>query len=206
MLTMRIKLLNGLDRLVAMALAALVLGTSLAFGGGVWWARPVVAGLTFALVLAWMGRVALAGPWRVLKSPLTALGSMALALAVVQMLPLPSGLVERVSCSSDARVSYARLTEPGYDKLREAGCTHVAGIRRLFLEHFDAEETQQLASLLSRLPGATSEGECTVGEDSRDGDQPPAHAGGRLGPVHVRLVDADGGQDAPRGHGGRHGD
>jgi DNA-binding MarR family transcriptional regulator len=85
-----------------------------------------------------------------------------------------SGLVERVSCSNDARVSYARLTEPGYDKLRKAGCTHVAGIRRLFLEHFDAEETQQLASLLSRLPGATSEGECTVGEDSRDGDRPHA--------------------------------
>jgi DNA-binding MarR family transcriptional regulator len=85
-----------------------------------------------------------------------------------------SGLVERVSCSNDARVSYARLTETGYNKLREAGCTHVAGIRRLFLEHFDAQETEQLASLLSRLPGATSEGECTVDEASQDGDDPHA--------------------------------
>jgi DNA-binding MarR family transcriptional regulator len=83
-----------------------------------------------------------------------------------------SGLVERVSCSNDARVSYARLTEQGYEKLREAGCTHVAGISRLFLEYFDAEETEHLASLLSRLPGATSEGECTVGEASQDGDEP----------------------------------
>ena len=85
-----------------------------------------------------------------------------------------NGLVERVSCSNDARVSYARLTEPGYEKLREAGCTHVAGIRRLFLEHFDTEETEQLALLLSRLPGATSEGECTVGEAGPGDDPAPA--------------------------------
>src|SRR5947209_16827899 len=53
-----------------------------------------------------------------------------------------SGLVERVSCSNDARVSYARLTDKGYEKLRDAGYTHVAGIRRLFLEHFNADETE----------------------------------------------------------------
>ena len=97
MLTLRIKLLNGLDRLLAVTLAALVLGTSLAFGGAVWWARPVIVGLAFATVLAWLGRAALAGPWRVLKSPLTGLGSMAVLLGVVQLLPLPAGIVERVS-------------------------------------------------------------------------------------------------------------
>ena len=73
-----------------------------------------------------------------------------------------TGLVERVSCASDARVSYAQLTDPGYEKLREAGCTHVAGIRRLFLEHFTIEETELLASLLSRLPGAQRDGACTA--------------------------------------------
>jgi DNA-binding MarR family transcriptional regulator len=72
------------------------------------------------------------------------------------------GLIERVSCSSDARVSYAQLTDTGYEKLREAGCTHVAGIRRLFLTHFTAEDLEQLASFLSRLPGASSAGECSV--------------------------------------------
>src|SRR5947209_4405664 len=50
------------------------------------------------------------------------------------------GLIERVSCRSDARVSYAQLTDAGYEKLREAGCTHVASIRRMFLEHFSSEE------------------------------------------------------------------
>jgi DNA-binding MarR family transcriptional regulator len=72
------------------------------------------------------------------------------------------GFIERVSCQKDARVSYAQLTDKGFDKLRDAGCTHVGSIRRLFLEHFDADETGQLATLLGRLPGAQRGGSCTV--------------------------------------------
>ena len=74
------------------------------------------------------------------------------------------GLIERVSCPKDARVSYAQLTDAGHEKLRAAGCTHVAGIHRMFLEHFSPEELDQLASLLSRLPGANRGGSCTVDE------------------------------------------
>jgi DNA-binding MarR family transcriptional regulator len=73
-----------------------------------------------------------------------------------------AGLIERVACTEDARVSYARLTDQGYSKLRDAGCTHIAGIQRLFLEHFSPEETAQLGALLSRLPGAQHGGTCTV--------------------------------------------
>jgi DNA-binding MarR family transcriptional regulator len=72
------------------------------------------------------------------------------------------GLIERVSCSSDARISYAQLTDAGYGKLREAGCTHIAGIQRMFLEHFSSPELEQLAELLSRLPGAHHAGACTA--------------------------------------------
>jgi DNA-binding MarR family transcriptional regulator len=72
------------------------------------------------------------------------------------------GLIERAACPNDARVSYAQLTEAGLTKLRNAGCTHVRSIGRLFLEHFTPEETGQLASLLSRLPGAGRGGACTV--------------------------------------------
>lgn len=72
------------------------------------------------------------------------------------------GFIERVSCRSDARVSYACLTDDGLVKLRKAGCTHVRGIDRLFLERFSPEETSQLASLLGRLPGAQAAGACTV--------------------------------------------
>jgi DNA-binding MarR family transcriptional regulator len=71
-------------------------------------------------------------------------------------------LIERVSCPSDARVSYARLTDVGYEKLREAGCTHIASIRELFLAHFTEEEIDLLAQLLSRLPGARREGSCSI--------------------------------------------
>ncbi|MEA2159328.1 MAG: hypothetical protein QOD66_1708 [Solirubrobacteraceae bacterium] len=73
-----------------------------------------------------------------------------------------SGLIERVACASDARVSYAMLTDDGYEKLRDAGASHIASIQRLFLEHFSVEETEQLAALLSRLPGAKPEGSCSV--------------------------------------------
>ncbi len=72
------------------------------------------------------------------------------------------GLTERVSCEQDARVSYAQLTDAGYEKLRAAGRTHIAGIRRLFLEHFSSDEIDTLASLLSRLPGAAPGGSCSV--------------------------------------------
>ena len=73
-----------------------------------------------------------------------------------------AGLIQRASCPNDARVSYAQLTDLGYEKLREAACTHVASIRRLFLEHFSPEEIDQLATLLGRLPGAQGGGACTV--------------------------------------------
>jgi len=73
-----------------------------------------------------------------------------------------AGLIERVSCRSDARVSYAQLTDAGYEKLRQAGCTHVASIRAMFLEHYSPEEIEQLASLLSRLPGGGGVGACTA--------------------------------------------
>jgi DNA-binding MarR family transcriptional regulator len=73
-----------------------------------------------------------------------------------------AGLIERDSCPSDARVSYARLTDAGFTKLRDAGRTHIAGIRRLFLEHFGEEEIEQLAELLGRLPGAPGAGTCSV--------------------------------------------
>jgi DNA-binding MarR family transcriptional regulator len=72
------------------------------------------------------------------------------------------GLIERVSCATDARISYAQLTDAGFGKLRDAGYTHVTGIRRLFLEHFSAEEIDTLAALLSRLPGYHPGETCSV--------------------------------------------
>jgi DNA-binding MarR family transcriptional regulator len=74
------------------------------------------------------------------------------------------GLLERVSCESDLRVSYAQLTDAGYKRLVEAGRTHAEGIHNAFLRHFSEEETEQLAELLGRLPRAADGGSCTVEE------------------------------------------
>lgn len=63
------------------------------------------------------------------------------------------GLVEKQSCPNDGRVSYARLTDAGLAKLREAAQTHLAGVDRLFLARFDEDERASLAELLDRLPG-----------------------------------------------------
>lgn len=73
------------------------------------------------------------------------------------------GYVERASCSSDARVTYALLTDEGYEKLRQASATHVEGIRSHFAERFSPEELETLAGLLARLPLDGAEpGDCAA--------------------------------------------
>ena len=62
-----------------------------------------------------------------------------------------AGYVGRCDCSSDRRVSYAELTDAGYEKLREASRTHVKGIDELFGDSFDEDELRSLATLLGRL-------------------------------------------------------
>jgi DNA-binding MarR family transcriptional regulator len=70
-----------------------------------------------------------------------------------------SGFVERVACKEDLRVSYAQLTNAGRAKLRAAGKTHVAGIHRLFLDRFDADERAVVGELLGRLTDGEDGGE-----------------------------------------------
>jgi DNA-binding MarR family transcriptional regulator len=70
-----------------------------------------------------------------------------------------AGYVEKARCQSDARVTYAVLTDAGLAKLREASETHVAGIRQLFEGRYAEPELETLAELLARLPldGAADE-------------------------------------------------
>ena len=63
-----------------------------------------------------------------------------------------AGFVEKASCESDARVSYAKLTAAGRRKLSEAAETHLAGIEELFTGRYSDGELERLADLLSRLP------------------------------------------------------
>jgi DNA-binding MarR family transcriptional regulator len=63
-----------------------------------------------------------------------------------------AGYVDRDSCASDRRVTYAVLTDAGLAKLREASKSHVADIRSFFESRFSSDELDQLVGLLDRLP------------------------------------------------------
>jgi DNA-binding MarR family transcriptional regulator len=64
------------------------------------------------------------------------------------------GLIERQSCASDARGSFATLTTAGGRKLAAARATHLAGVRAMFLDHFTPEEQELLGAAWERLlPG-----------------------------------------------------
>ena len=62
------------------------------------------------------------------------------------------GYVRKESCSSDARVSYAALTDVGREKLSAAADTHLRGVDDLFVSRYSGSELTTLAELLGRLP------------------------------------------------------
>jgi DNA-binding MarR family transcriptional regulator len=74
------------------------------------------------------------------------------------------GYVTKGRCASDARVTYAVLTDAGLEKLRTASETHLRGISELFESRFSEGELATLAGLLSRLPGAAAADETCAPE------------------------------------------
>jgi DNA-binding MarR family transcriptional regulator len=75
------------------------------------------------------------------------------------------GLVCKGVCTSDARVSYAVITDEGRKRLKAASGSHTAAIRAICEERYSEAELKQLSELLSRLPGADSGSaeECSPG-------------------------------------------
>ena len=65
-----------------------------------------------------------------------------------------AGYVDKATCDSDNRVTYAVLTDTGRRKLERASRSHVVAIRKLFGAVLNEEELTTLAELLDRLPGA----------------------------------------------------
>src|SRR5215831_3718056 len=57
-----------------------------------------------------------------------------------------AGYVEKDSCATDARVSYAKLTSAGHSKLRAAAETHLQGVEELFIGRFAQSELDALAA------------------------------------------------------------
>jgi DNA-binding MarR family transcriptional regulator len=75
---------------------------------------------------------------------------------------MDQGLVGKGECKSDARVSYAILTEDGLSKLRDAAPGHVESIERRLGAALDPDELEVLTKLLRRLNEVTVEGDhCT---------------------------------------------
>jgi DNA-binding MarR family transcriptional regulator len=62
-----------------------------------------------------------------------------------------AGWVCKRACDSDARVTYAVLTDAGYEKLKQASRTHHEDIGRMFTDHFSEQELDELSDLLGRL-------------------------------------------------------
>jgi DNA-binding MarR family transcriptional regulator len=63
-----------------------------------------------------------------------------------------AGWVEKQRCASDARVTYAALTDAGLEKISSARSSHQADIEELFGTRYSAAEKATLDELLARLP------------------------------------------------------
>ncbi len=105
MSTFKLKLIQGIDQLLALAVTGLLLGTALAFGGVVWWSRPVVSVLAALIAALWLVRVAVLGRWAILKSPAMPIFGLAMGLGFVQLIPLPTavaGLISKRAVATNA--------------------------------------------------------------------------------------------------------
>ncbi len=68
-----------------------------------------------------------------------------------------SGLIRREPCPSDLRGAHAVITEPGRDLFGSARRTHLAGVRRRFLDRYSEAELKAFGALWERL-GPAGEG------------------------------------------------
>jgi DNA-binding MarR family transcriptional regulator len=61
------------------------------------------------------------------------------------------GVAERVSCPSDRRVQWARLTDEGHKRVSDALVTHLSDLNEHFFSTMSAEELATMVSVLDRL-------------------------------------------------------
>ncbi len=70
-------------------------------------------------------------------------------------------LVRREACPGDARGLNAVITEAGRARFTEARRTHLAGVRRRYLDRLTDEEQRVLGALWDRLSGQDAQGPAT---------------------------------------------
>jgi DNA-binding MarR family transcriptional regulator len=71
------------------------------------------------------------------------------------------GWVEKRACASDARVTYAVLTDTGLAKFKAARKTHLADIEQAFGSRYTPEELEAVSALLGRLLDTDEPPECS---------------------------------------------
>ena len=99
------------------------------------------------------------------------------------------GLVEKRRCASDRRGAFVALTQAGRDRLAAAAPSHVAAVRRVFVDRLVPEQLGQLSALSSIVLEAIEEEErdaCAAERGAGDGDagratRKPATRGERRG-------------------------
>jgi DNA-binding MarR family transcriptional regulator len=64
-----------------------------------------------------------------------------------------TGLTDRNGCVTDARVTYAVITDEGRRALQRAASTHAATCDEVIGSHLSPGQLDDLADLLGRLPG-----------------------------------------------------
>jgi DNA-binding MarR family transcriptional regulator len=69
------------------------------------------------------------------------------------------GLIERHRGERDPRQVFACITEPGLERLAETTPTHLAGVRRRFLERLTRTQVSQLTVVWNQLLGSVPERE-----------------------------------------------
>lgn len=62
-----------------------------------------------------------------------------------------AGWVERKSCETDRRGSWACMTELGWQAIRSAAPDHLLSIRKRFVDHLSVKDQEDLAKIFERL-------------------------------------------------------
>jgi DNA-binding MarR family transcriptional regulator len=79
-----------------------------------------------------------------------------------------TGLVEKGACDTDARISYAVLTDAGQAKLEACSVDHFAAVERLIGDRYGEEELTALAGLLERVSDPEVDEACDTVTDLSD--------------------------------------
>lgn len=64
------------------------------------------------------------------------------------------GLVAKITCPNDARVSYVQITKKGLTVLAKARLTHHEGINKLFASRLTDTDMKNMSGILKKIPEA----------------------------------------------------